>query len=42
MEGFEVEAINGHLTHHLEEYLKNEVEQRQKGYYERQSSGGVN
>ena len=28
MGGFEVEAINGYLSHHLEEYLKNE--QRQK------------
>lgn len=40
--GFEVQALNGHLTHHLEEYLENEFEQRQKGYEERQNSGGIN
>lgn len=38
---FEVEAINGHLPHHLEEYLKNEIEQRQKGDEETQGSGGI-
>lgn len=40
--GFEAEAINGYLTQHLEEYLENEFEQRQKGYEERQNSGGIN